>query len=75
MYKRRKILGREGSIQVEQHATGFIGSTAAIILSTEPSVYGNAQGFSGGHGWDCLGVGWVMGREGVSDEMGEVTNG
>ncbi len=25
--------------------------------------------------WYCLGVAWVMGQEGVSDEMGWVTNG
>ncbi len=30
--------------------------------------------FSGGHFWNCLGVGRVMGWEGANHEMGEVTN-
>ncbi len=30
--------GREGSFQVKQHPTGFIGSADGIILSTKPGV-------------------------------------
>ncbi len=30
--------GREGSFQVKQHPTGFIGSADNIIFSTEPGV-------------------------------------
>ncbi len=30
--------GREGSFQVKQHPTGFIGSANDIIFSTEPGV-------------------------------------
>ncbi len=31
--------------------------------------------FGGGNCWYGLGVGWVMGREGVSDEMEGATSG
>ncbi len=34
----------------------------------------NSQVFSGGNFWNCLGVGWVMGREGVSEKMGGAFN-
>ncbi len=43
------------------------------IISTEPAVLDNSQGLVL-EIWDCLGVGWVMGRESVSDKMGEFTN-
>ncbi len=33
------------------------------------------QVFGGGDRWYALDVGWVMGREGISDEMRGVTNG
>ncbi len=65
--------GREGSFQVEQHSTGFIGNAADINFSTEPGVKDNFQVFGGGNVWDCLAVGWVMGREG--DIMGGGING
>ncbi len=67
--------GRKGSFQVKHHPTGFIGNTDDIIFSTEPGVWDNSQVFGGGDCWYGLGVGWVMGREGVSDETGGVTNG
>ncbi len=35
---------------------------------------GVSQAFNGGNFWDCLGVGRVIGQEGVSDEVGEITN-
>ncbi len=53
---------------------GFIGSAEHIIFNIEPGVLDNSQVFSGGSFWYCLGVGWVMGREGVSDEMVRVIN-
>ncbi len=59
---------------VKQHPTGFICSADGIIFSTEPEVYDNSQVFSGGNFWDYLGVGWVMGPEGVSDQTGGATN-
>ncbi len=67
--------GLEGSSQVKQHPTGFIGSTDGIIFSTEPEVYDNSQALSGENLWDYLGVGWVMGPEGVSAKIGGATNG
>ncbi len=45
------------------------------MFSTEPGAYENSQVFSGGNFWGCLSVGWIMGRERASDEMGGVTNG
>ncbi len=67
--------GREGSFQVKQHPTGFIGIAGDIIFSSEPGVLDNSQVFGGGDCWYGLGVGWVMVGEGVSDEMGGVKNG
>ncbi len=67
--------GREGSFQVKQHPTVFIGSADDMTFNTEPGALENSQAFGGGDCWYGLGVGWVVGREGVSDEMGGVTNG
>ncbi len=39
-----------------------------------PTSYNSLVLGAGGF-WYGVGVGWVMGREGVSDEMGGVTNG
>ncbi len=39
------------------------------MFKTIPSFFG------GGDCWYGLGVAWIMGREGVSDEMGGITNG
>ncbi len=77
MYKGKNIgsKGREGSFQVKQHPTGTIGSADDIIFSTEPGVKDNSQGFGVGDCWYSLGVGLVMGREGISDEMGELPMG
>ncbi len=54
---------------------GFISSAGDLIFNTEPGVWDNSQVFGGGDCWYGLGVGWVMGREGVSDEMGGITSG
>ncbi len=54
--------GREGSFQVKQHPTGFIGSADDIIFSTEPGVYDNSQAFGGGDWWHGPGVRLVLGR-------------
>ncbi len=51
---------------------GFIGSADDIIFGTEPGVQDKPQVLSGGDCWYGLGVGWVMGRGVVSDEMGEL---
>ncbi len=67
--------GREGSFQVKQHPTGTIGSADDIIFSTEPGAKDNSQGFGVGDCWYSLSVGCFIEREGVSDEMGGVTNG
>ncbi len=32
----------------------------------------HSQVYSDGNFWDCLGVGWGMGQDGVSDKMWEV---
>ncbi len=47
---------------------GFTGSADDNIFSTEPSAQDSFQALSGGNYWGCLGVGWIMGREGVSDK-------
>ncbi len=52
--------GREGSFQVKQHPTGFIGSAEDNVVSTEPGFLDNSQVFGGGDCWCGLGVGWVM---------------
>ncbi len=75
MEKRTGGKGREGSFQVKQHPTDFIGSADDNTFRTEPAYYDNSQVLSRGNFWDCLGVGWVMEREDVSDEMGGVTTG
>ncbi len=41
--------GREGSFQVKQHPTGFIGSADDIIFVNEPGVKDNSQVFSDGN--------------------------
>ncbi len=48
--------GREGSLKVEQHPSGFIGSSDDIIFSTGPGVEDNAQVFGGGDCWYSLGL-------------------
>ncbi len=48
---------------------GFIGSADDIIYSTKPGVEENYQVFGDGNCWYGPGVGRVMGRESVSDEM------
>ncbi len=67
--------GRERSFQIIQHPVGFIGSADDIIACTEHCVYDNSQVFGGGNFWDCLGVGWVLRREGVSDKFWELLVG
>ncbi len=46
-YKEKNYRGkdREGSFQIKQHPTGFIGSADDIIFSTEPGVQNSSQVF------------------------------
>ncbi len=55
--------GCEGSFQVNQHPTGFIGNADVIIFSTEPGVLDNCHVFNFGNIWYCLDTGLFIGRK------------
>ncbi len=57
----------QGSFQGKEHSTGFIGSTDGISFSIGPIVQDKSDLYGGGSFWECLGVAWVKGREGVTE--------
>ncbi len=59
---------------VEKNVTSHLSALRTIFLDVL-QVATTVTGGGGGDCWYGLGVGWVMGRERVSNEMGRITNG
>ncbi len=71
MEKRDGEKNQEGSIQIPCHV-GFIDRACGIMFSHEPGVKDSARLLRCDNLKDCL---EVIGREGVSDRMGQVAYG
>ncbi len=68
LYMRRKVLGvRPAKDCFRKNST--LRAALSLVFKTIPRSLVVVTG------WYGLGVGWVMGREGVSDEMGELPSG